>query len=1020
MSGASEVVKYSYDTTGRLSAVWDPRITPNLKETYGYGTDNLLTSLTPPGLEPWSFEYGNLPGETSGTRLLSVKRASLVPSNPTAQTTIAYGVPLSGSGLPSMAPQEVARWGQEDLPTDATAVFPPDEVPTNPPSSYAHAAIFYMDAEGQISNIATPPGAGTSDFRISTAETDSYGNVVRELTPGNRLRALSFGAESATKSRELDTQFTYSADGTLLLDERGPIHAVRLETGSEAGAIVQARTYTSIQYDVGAPEPKAGETWPLLPTHETTGALVEGKVLDQHTVQYGYNWALRQLTEEIADPEGLKIKALTAYDKDTGLTTEIRQPKDASTPGAGSTKITYYRVGSSPGACEQTIYAGLPCKIEPVAQPAGSPNLPITRFASYTSLGEPTEVIEEVGTPSATRKALYNYDPIGRQTTKETVGGPGTAIPKVETLYDANKGLATTNRFVCPGSEPGCDTQATTTSYDALGRVTTYQDADGNTATATYDLDGRVAIFNDGKGTQTFQYDPATGLLVGLVDSAAGTFTASYDADGAMISRGLPNGLTAASTVNAAGEIMRLTYTKASNCGASCTWLDSEVTRSAGGRILTEAGTLGTESYAYDAIGRLTKAAETPSGGGCTTRAYAYDPNSNRTSKITRSPGIGGVCTESGGTTQAYSYDSADRLLGEGLVYDAFGRITNLPASLAGGKALTTSYYSNDMVASQSQNGITNTYQLDAKLRHRQRLQAGGLEGTEVFHYASPGDSPAWTERGSTWTRNIIGIGGELAAVQESGKEITLSLTNLHGDVVASAAINPAATALKGTFAYDEFGNPTSGTAGRFGWLGGMRRRTELPSGIVQMGARSYVPAIGRFLSTDPIAGGSASAYDYANADPVNQFDPSGMKPYDTAGAGPCTGNLHVWSPKNHGGRGGYGKFFVRYRVNCGSNPVYHVYVLRVRRQYLMGPGTNDRVKSESVKFPDHSGGSHWQGEWGNWNEDDDPTVFGCLNGIEYQYLYEIAIEWTELNMAPRKGGTLTMTAQEFCGHGPY
>jgi RHS repeat-associated protein len=153
----------------------------------------------------------------------------------------------------------------------------------------------------------------------------------------------------------------------------------------------------------------------------------------------------------------------------------------------------------------------------------------------------------------------------------------------------------------------------------------------------------------------------------------------------------------------------------------------------------------------------------------------------------------------------------------------------------------------------------------------------GGIRDGPVI-YDSPGDSPSWTERGSTWTRNIAGIGGELAAVQESGKEITLQLANLHGDVSATAAISPEVTSLKGTFAYDEFGNPISGSAGRYGWLGGKQRRTELSSGVIQMGKRSYVPALGRFLTLDPVPGGSANAYDYADQDPVNAFDLGGEK----------------------------------------------------------------------------------------------------------------------------------------------
>ena len=59
-------------------------------------------------------------------------------------------------------------------------------------------------------------------------------------------------------------------------------------------------------------------------------------------------------------------------------------------------------------------------------------------------------------------------------------------------------------------------------------------------------------------------------------------------------------------------------------------------------------------------------------------------------------------------------------------------------------------------------------------------------------------------------------------------------------------------------------------------FLGASGAKDELSPGVMTLGARSYVPQIGRFLQTDPVEGGSANAYAYTFGDPVDSSDPSG------------------------------------------------------------------------------------------------------------------------------------------------
>lgn len=260
----------------------------------------------------------------------------------------------------------------------------------------------------------------------------------------------------------------------------------------------------------------------------------------------------------------------------------------------------------------------------------------------------------------------------------------------------------------------------------------------------------------------------------------------------------------------------------------------------------------------------------------CTKRTYTFDNRSNRKNLTTATGAPGADCPATGGTATSHAYDSADRLVDSGYAYDAFGRTTAAPGSG------TIGYYANDRVHQQTANGERQTWQLDATHRFRSWTVETGSGTTwtqtesKLNHYSGDGDNPRWIVEDTTTgalTRNVTSASGDLAATTGKAGDTVLQFTTVHGDVALQLPLTTgkAPVALDS----DEYGNPRSGQAAtRYNWLGAKQRSTETRSGLTLMGVRLYNPKTGRFLSTDPVYGGNANAYEYCTGDPVNCSDP--------------------------------------------------------------------------------------------------------------------------------------------------
>ena len=968
---------YLYDDAGHLRASWDPRISPALKTIYSYDSDGHVATITPPGEDAWTFAYAPLSGEPASTgRLDTVSRPTL-PSG-TATSTYRYQIPLTtgGGGPYDLDSSTVASWAQHDVPTNATAVYPPDQTPSGtPPSSYTRARVYYVNVQGQLVNTAAPGGY------ITTSEHDEFGNVTRTLTAGNRQRALASSGSSSAQAATaelLDSQTVYDDQGINVIDTYGPAHVVDLPDGTHRSA----RAHVHNTYDQGAP---GGATYNLVTTTAESAAPTDGtSEQDTRTTTNAYDlsgdttgWTLGTPLRTTTDPgtgTHLNLATTTLYDASTGNMTARRLPASPSGGDAHETLFIAYTAGTNPtdSACSnRPEWAELPCKQTPAAQPgtSGLPDLPTTQVTKYDIYQQPEETVDTNG--SDTRTTTITYDAGGRQSTKSVTSTVGTSLPTITSTYDTSTGLPYTTSD---------GTRTVSRAYDTLGRLTDYYDADSNHAQYTYDTLDRVSTANDGKATTTYTYDDVgsehRGLPTTISDATAGTFTATYDADGKLATQTYPGSLTATHSYDEAGEPTNLVYSKATG-----TWPASPATYNIHGERTTASNTLEQFTHNYDATGRLTNTTDTQADT-CIKRSYTFDADTNRTQlSATTTGGAGNTnpCLNTTGTTTttSYSYDGADRITGTGYTYDAFGRTTGVPASNSpSGSATTLGYYTNDLVNTTAVGGTTVTYNLDPKLRDRTWVSSADTQ-THTNHFTGDVDTAVWTSEntaGTSWNRNIIGFGGLAATINNAGT-VTIDIANIHDDIFSTVASSTTDWLSSSTStATDEYGNPTAGspsTGTRYDYLGTDQRFRDAATGLQLMGARAYNSLTGRFLQVDAVEGGSCNAYDYTCGDGVNSRDLDGLATQDVVatfvGVRGLPGGFHE-IPLRQGN-----KRFGLYHIELGGShriPATHPYDAFAfqRTQFLLSGGTPKCVGNDTwayqAKFwePDYeSGGGRWR-----------------------------------------------------------
>jgi len=362
-------------------------------------------------------------------------------------------------------------------------------------------------------------------------------------------------------------------------------------------------------------------------------------------------------------------------------------------------------------------------------------------------------------------------------------------------------------------------------------------------------------------GTTSYDRDEL-GRVTGVTDPVGGHYALTRDDAGRVVSVDFPNGVSEAYTYDSAGRPLTVTVAQGGAVLGSF-----EVTRDEAGRIATFLDSFDTDtqsgSFDYDAGGRLTGASSTD-GAGSSSSAFTLDAAGNRT-EVT------------GDGAESASFNALDQLVSDGdatYSYDASGFLTQI----TDGTGTTDLSFSSagELLGVDGPAGAV-SYAYDPSGVLVSRTDSTGTVGFVNDASMSLPHAVAGTD-GSWW----VYAGSRPLAQATPDGQVHYLHEDPRGDV---RLVTDAAGAVTDTFTYDVDGQVTTRTgttAVSVGWNG---EYTDAATGMVWLRARWYDPASARFITADPWQGNPANPvslnrYLYANADPVNNTDPSGLQTY--------------------------------------------------------------------------------------------------------------------------------------------